>query len=87
MVGNHAQTGRSEIRRAGRLGRRCNQMTEQINVIVRMDALHHRGDALKPHPGIDRRFRQRCQRPIFRTLVLHEDEVPDLDEAITIFIR
>src|SRR6476646_9000883 len=43
----------------------------------------HGGDALKPHAGVDRRLWQ-VHTPSQQLLVLHEDEIPDFDEAVAI---
>ncbi len=57
MIGQHAQ------RHIGlRIGTEChagditcrfNQLTEQIDIIIIVHALHHRSHALQPHTGID----------------------------------
>ncbi len=49
-----------------------------------MRALEHRGDALEPHAGVDRGPRQVDPRAARLLLVLHEHEVPDLDEAVAL---
>ena len=54
---------------------------DQIRIVVREHALHHRRDALQTHAGIDRRPRQRRQLAVGIAIVLHEHQVPDLDEA------
>ena len=56
----------------------------QIGVVVVVDALQHRGDALEPHPRIDRRFGQVDPFVRCNLLVLHEHQVPDLDEAVAV---
>ena len=43
--------------------------------------LDDRGEPLEPHARVDVLLRQRCQRPVRMLLVLHEDEVPELEEA------
>src|SRR4051794_10311690 len=51
-----------------------------------MLALQHGGDALEAGAGIDRGLRQRVAHAAFELLVLHEHEIPDLDEAIAILL-
>ena len=51
-----------------------------------MNSLHDGRDALKPHASIDTRLWQRRSGTICCLLKLHEDQVPDLDKAITVFI-
>ncbi len=70
----------------GRLGRGLDQRAEQVDVVIVVLALEHRGDALKPHAGVDRRARQLDPLSGRLLLVLHEDEVPDLDEAVAVLV-
>ena len=51
-----------------------------------MYALHHCGNALKPHTGINGWFRQWFHGAISTTLVLHKYQVPDLNITIQIII-
>ena len=89
MVGNHA------IRRAVLRGRTAadrvrdglDEGTEQIGVVVRVHALENRRDTFQPHTGVDRRARQRIAVTRRDLLVLHEDQVPELEEAVAIFVR
>src|SRR3546814_12844797 len=50
-------------------------------------ALEHGGEALQAHAGVDRRLRQADALVARHLLKLHEDEVPDLDEAIAVLLR
>ncbi len=59
-------------------------LAQQVGVVVRLDLLHHRGDALQPHAGIDGRFWQRHQLAVSLTVELHEDVVPDLHVAVAV---
>ncbi len=63
------------------------QRLEEIDVEVVGDALQDGGDALKPHAGIDGRLGQIDPRRLVDLLELHEDEVPELQEAIAVFLR
>ena len=45
-------------RHAGQIDGRRDQRLEQIDGVIVVGALHHRGDALEPHAGIDRGMRQ-----------------------------
>src|SRR3546814_3614082 len=49
-----------------------------------MDALQHRRNALQPHAGVDARPRQVDARAARLLIVLHEHQVPDLDEAVAV---
>ena len=67
--------------------RRLDQILEQVDLVVRMHALQHRGDALEPHAGVDRGLGQRMQLAVIVAVELHEHQVPDLDVAIAIGFR
>ena len=69
------------------LGRGGQQILEQVDLVVGVHALHHGRDTLQAHAGIDGRLGQRVQRALGVTVELHEDQVPDLDVAIAIFVR
>ena len=60
------------------------QRLEQVDVVVVVYALQHGGDALEAHAGVDRGFRQVDALAGRELLVLHEDEIPDLDEAVAV---
>ena len=70
----------------GRLFRGADQRLEQVDVVIVVLALQHRGDALQPHAGVDRGPRQDDPFVLRDLLVLHEDEIPDLDEAVAVLV-
>ena len=78
MVGDHPV--RDALRAvgvdAGQIGDMHNDCTEQVDLVVVVRALQHRGDALEPHAGVDRGLRQIDTRPARLVLILHEDEIP-----------
>ena len=86
VIGDHAQRGAGEIGRAGGALRGLEQDAENIDLVVGMDMLHHRGDALEPHTGVHRGLGQGRQGAICRALILHEHDIPDLDVAVGVFI-
>ena len=53
-----------------------------VGVVDRGDLLDDSRSALEPHPRVDVLLWQRCQCPVSRQLVLHEHEVPELEEAL-----
>src|SRR3546814_6657947 len=55
--------------------------------LVLFRSLKHGGVALEAHAGVDRRPRQVAPRLLVDLLELHEDEVPDLDEAVAVLVR
>ena len=61
-----------------------NQIAHNIGFVVGLDALHDGGHALKTHAGIDIFRGQGSKRAIFLTVVLGEDAVPELEEAVAI---
>ena len=67
--------------------RGLDQIFEQIGVVIVMAPLQQRADPLQPHAGIDRLHVQRPHRAVLELLVLHEDNVPDLDEPVAILFR
>ncbi len=86
MIGDHPVA-----RRLGALGRNpgeidagVNEGAKEIDLVIVVGALQHGGHALEPHAGVDRRFWQRHALAALLLLVLHEHEVPDLDEAVAL---
>ncbi len=86
VVGQHAQ------RRAVHVGTRGlprgggDQRLEQVDFVVGMNALQHRGDALQPHAGVDARLGQGMHDAGLVAIELHEDVVPDFDVAVAILV-
>ena len=89
MIGDHPVAGAAGALggHAGRLDRGGDQRPEEVDVVVVVDALEHRGDPLEPHAGVDRRPRQVDALAAGQLLELHEDQVPDLDEAVAVGVR
>src|SRR6266704_2565867 len=63
------------------------QVTEKIGVEDAVDALQDAGHALQPQAGVDRGTRQRQALVLRHLLELHEDEVPEFEEAVAILLR
>ncbi len=86
MVGNDAMRGlvRPVRRNLGQIGDDLDQRAKQIDGVVVVRALQNGGDAFEAHAGIDRWPRQVHALAALELFVLHEHEVPDLDEAITL---
>ena len=87
MIGDHAQRFVFQIVRLRELCRNFDQMLKQIDFIVRVDVLQHRRQSFQAHASVDARRGQRRQRAIGRAIELHENEIPDFDEAIAVFVR
>ena len=60
------------------------QGAQDVGVVIVVLALQHRSHALQSHAGVDRWARQGRACAVGTLLVLHEDEVPDLGEAVAI---
>jgi hypothetical protein len=71
---------------AGQVHRGRDQRAEEVDGVVVVSALQDGSDTLEPHAGVDRGTRQVHAGPARELLVLHEDEVPDLDEAVAVGI-
>ncbi len=87
MVGDHLERGLVFVGAADGLRRRVQQALEQVDLVVGIDVLQHRADALQAHAGIDARRRQRMHDAVGGAVELHEDVVPDLDVAVAVFFR
>ena len=53
-----------------------------IRIIVRCLSLHDRRQALQTHAGIDAGLRQWVQFARLIAVILHEDQIPDLQDAV-----
>ena len=87
VVGDHAQGLVGEVGGGGELARLADQVREQVDLVVGVHMLQHRGESLQAHAGIHARRRQRAQRAVGRAVELHEHQIPDLDVAVAVFIR
>ena len=61
---------------------RFDQALEQINVVIAVNLLHHRGDPFQPHAGIHRWFGQRMKCAGAVTVILHKHQIPDFNVTI-----
>ena len=68
------------------LGRGDDERAQYVGIVIVVLALQHGGDPLEPHAGVDRRMGKRYAVVLGELLVLHEDEIPDLDEAVALGI-
>src|SRR4029453_5970172 len=69
---------------AGQLAHPRDQRGEQVRLPARELALHHRGDALEPHAGVDGRLGQRRHAPAGVAVELHENQVPELQPPVAL---
>ena len=88
VVGDHPVGNRvGTVGGGGRVLRRSlDQPAHEVDIVIVVLALEDGGDALQPHPGIDGGLRQVAARAAGDLVVLHEHQVPDLDEAVAVLI-
>ena len=72
MVGDHLQGIVAGGFLPEQFGRRLQQRLEQVDLVIGVHALHHRGDALQSHARIHRGCRQRFPAAVGRLVVLHD---------------
>ena len=70
----------------GGMGRGLNQAAHQVGVVNIVRALQQRADPLQPHAGINAGLGEVQARAIFLLVILHENEVPDFDKPVAIFV-
>ena len=75
------------IGRARHVGDGLDERLEDVRVIVRRLALQRHTESLEAHACIDDAVRQRLQRAIGFPVILHEDEVPDLDHERVVLVH
>ena len=88
VVGNHFQTGHVlAVGHAGFARGGLDKRLEQVNFVIAVHTLQNGGHALQPHASIDAGRGQASDAAIFMHFKLHEDVVPDFDEAVAVLIR
>jgi hypothetical protein len=71
---------------AGFARRGLDQHIEQVDLVVAVHVLQDGGQALQAHAGVHAGRGQRLDRAVFLHVELHEHVVPDLDEAVAVFV-
>ena len=71
----------------GFVSHRPDKRTHQVGCVVVMSSLKDCRDPLEPHSGIDRGPGQIGALALGELLELHENQVPDFDEAVAISAR
>ena len=89
MIGDDAVAGLLLALGAGlgQLLAGMDQRLERVRVVIVGRALEHGGDPLQPHAGVDGRLREVADDLVIFLQELHEDQVPDLDEAVAVLVR
>ena len=67
--------------------RGLNQVAHQVGFVVVVLALQQRANPFQPHASIDGLHFQWRHRAVSKLLVLHENDVPNLDKTVAIFVR
>ena len=62
------------------------QVLEEVDVVVVVHALENGGNALKTHARVDGGLRKLVHDAALVAVELHENEVPDLDVAVAVFL-
>ena len=87
VIGDHAERHVVLLVRAvglpGELGSPFEQRAKQIGVVVAGNALQHTRESLQTQARIDRRLGERHPATVLQLLELHEDQVPELDVAVS----
>ena len=91
VVGDHAEgaSGREvlAVPFARELLAQLDERLEEVGLVDRRDALHDARHPLEAHARVDVLGGQFRQRAVRLELVLHEDEVPELEEALGVVAR
>src|SRR5690606_27275275 len=85
VIGNDLQRVVFEVLDTGFARGGPDQVLEQVDFVVGMHALQHRGDAFQAHAGIDTGLGQGGHVAGGIALELHEHQVPDFDVAVAVF--
>ncbi len=72
---------------AGEIANGACQRRHDVDLVDAVHALHDGGEALQPHAGVDGRARQVDALAVGQLLILHENEIPDLDETVAVGVR
>ena len=90
MVGNdahgHIDTLLLTVGEARKFGNFANDGLEDIGVVVGVLALEHTHQAFEAHTGVDDLVGKPFERTVGFAVVLHEDEVPNLDDLWIVLI-
>ncbi|MPM72281.1 hypothetical protein SDC9_119254 [bioreactor metagenome] len=87
VVGNHLQRRRVQIGGVGLTACGLDERLEQVDLVVAVHMLQDGGQALQAHAGVHAGCGQTHDGAVFLHVELHEHVVPDLDEAVAVFVR
>src|SRR5438132_4293335 len=63
---------------------RAENRLEEIAFVVAVHSLRQGGQSLQPHPGVNARLGERFENAFAVTVILHEDQVPDLQIPVAV---
>ncbi len=86
MVGNHAQALVAQISATRFAGSGLDQRVKNIDLVVAVHVLQDGRKAFESHTGVDAGRGQRRDRSVFVHIELHEHVVPNLNEAVAVFV-
>ena len=86
VVGNHLERRVAQVSGAGLAAGGLDQRVEDVDFVVAVHVLQDRGQALQTHAGVHAGGGQRRDGAGLVHVELHEHVVPDLDEAVAVFI-
>jgi hypothetical protein len=86
VVCNHLERGVGQVGGAGLPRGRLDERIEHVDLVVAVHVLQDGGQALQAHAGVHAGGGQRRDRAVFLHVELHEHVVPDLDEAVAVFL-
>ena len=92
VVGNDLQRRRGRVDLGATGGglhgglRGVEQEGEEVDLVVAVHVLQHRGQPLQAHAGVHAGLGQLVHHTVFGAVELHEDVVPDLDVAVAVFV-
>ena len=87
MISDDVERRRFQILRVGELRRGGDQIAKEVDLVIAVDVLQHRGQTLQAHSRIDAGLRQRRELPVSVAIELHEHQVPDLDVTVALRLR
>ena len=87
VVGDHLERVVREVLLAGLARGGLDQRIEDVDLVVAVHVLQDRRQAFEAHAGVDAGRGQLDDAAVGLHVELHEHVVPDLDEAVAVFLR
>ncbi len=87
VVSNHLERRCAQVFDMCFAASSLDQCLEQVDLVIAVHVLQDGSQTLQPHAGVHARRGQLHDRAIFLHIELHEHVVPDLNEAVAVFVR